>query len=293
MTKQDFIHLTAKGPILLDGATGSQLISAGMPRGICSEQWILEHPQIFMDLQRSYVQAGSQIVYAPTFTCNRYNMETFSLADCVEEMNHALVSLSRQAVGNSCLIAGDLTTTGQMLSPRGTMTYEFLFELYREQISYLMDAGVDLLIAETMLGVEETVALLDAANSLCDLPVMCSLSLEADGSALYDGNAQEMVETLQEMGASAVGLNCSVGPDQLEAVVASMARVSRIPILAKPDAGLPKISETGEACYPMTPTDFARHMKVLIQAGAGLVGGCCGTGPEYICALKKMIQEGI
>ena len=170
-------------------------------------------------------------------------------------------------------------------------TYTELFDAYAEQITALANAGVDLLVAETMLSVDETCVVLDAAASVCDLPVMCSLTLEADGSALFGGNAVEAVETLQEMGAAAVGLNCSVGPDQLEAVVRSMAKVARVPVIAKPNAGLPVITPEGEAVYSMNAQDFARHMKVLVDAGAGVIGGCCGTTPEYIRLLAEMLGK--
>ncbi|MDD7740237.1 MAG: homocysteine S-methyltransferase family protein [Lachnospiraceae bacterium] len=292
MTKKEFEQLAAQGVILVDGATGSNLTKAGMPKGVSTEVWALEHPEIVIDLQRGYVNAGSQIVYAPTFSLNRISLANFGLESKVEELNNRLTALSKEAVkGTGTLIAGDLSTVGKMMQPKGELTYEELFDAYAEQVTALANAGVDLLVAETMLSVDETCVFLDAASSVCDLPLMCSLTLEADGSALFGGNAVEAVETLQEMGASAVGLNCSVGPDQLEAVVASMARVARIPVIAKPNAGLPKITPTGEAIYSMDAPTFARNMKVLVDAGAGVIGGCCGTDPEYIRLVKKMLDE--
>lgn len=290
MTKQEFQALTNKGVVLLDGATGSNLRKAGMPVGISSEQWVLEHPQVLKDLQRAYVDAGSQIVYAPTFAANRISMRNFNLQDRIVELNTQLVKISKDAVGNRALVAGDLTTTGQLMEPRGPLTYEELYQAYQEQIRALADAGADLLVAETMLSVDETVVALDAAQSVCDLPMMCSLTLEADGSAMYGGNAVEAVMTLQEMGAAAVGLNCSVGPDQLESVVTNMKKVAQVPIIAKPNAGMPVIDEKGEAHYSMDAETFAEYTRKLVAAGAGLVGGCCGTTPEYIKQLKKILQ---
>ena len=206
------------------------------------------------------------------------------------ELNTRLVKISKDAVGNRALVAGDLTTTGQLMEPRGPLTYEELYQAYQEQIRALADAGADLLVAETMLSVDETVVALDAAQSVCDLPMMCSLTLEADGSAMYGGNAVEAVMTLQEMGAAAVGLNCSVGPDQLESVVTNMRKVAQVPIIAKPNAGMPVIDEKGEAHYSMDAETFAEYTRKLVAAGAGLVGGCCGTTPEYIKQLKKILQ---
>lgn len=291
MTRQEFLEKAKEHVILLDGATGSNLRKVGMPVGISSEEWVLKNPEVLQELQRAYVDAGSEIVYAPTFAANRISLKNFGLEDKVTELNTRLVKISREAVGNKALVAGDLTTTGQLLEPRGDLSYEMLYQAYREQIKALADAGADLLVAETMLSVDETVAALDAAQSVCDLAVMCTLSLEADGTAMYGGNAVEAVVTLQEMGAAAVGLNCSVGPDQLEAVVANMKAVAQVPIIAKPNAGMPVINELGEALYDMNAQDFAFHTKKLVELGAGIVGGCCGTTPEYIRCLAKLLRN--
>ena len=290
MTREAFAQWASQGVILLDGATGSNLMAAGKPRGVCTEQWVLEHPQVLQELQRAYVAAGSQIVYAPTFGANRHSLSDFGLSDQVREINRRLVELCREGVGSTVLVAGDLTTTGKMV-PQGDLTYEDLLEIYKEQIESLAEAGVDLLVAETMLGVEETMAALDAAAAVCDLPMMCSLSLEADGTALFGGNAVEAMVTLQEMGACAVGLNCSVGPDQLRSVVAEMKKVARVPVIAKPNAGMPVISESGEAIYSMDAEHFAEAMLDLVDAGASLIGGCCGTTPAYILAMRKRLEK--
>lgn len=290
MTKQEFETLTRGKTVLLDGATGSNLRKAGMPVGVCVEQWVLEHPEVIRKLQNEYIEAGSQIIYAPSFSANRISLSLHGLEDRVEEMNRKLVSLSREVSGGRAYVAGDVTTTGKMLEPRGELSYQELYDVYREQIAVLADAGVDLIAAETMLDVEETIVVLDAAASVCDLPVMCSLTLEADGSALYGGNAVEMVESLQEMGAAAVGLNCSVGPDQLEAVVSSMKAVAKIPLIVKPNAGMPEIDEKGIAHYNMKPEQFVASMKRLVELGANLVGGCCGTDPEYIRLLTRAVR---
>ena len=290
MTRDAFAQLAAQGVILLDGATGSNLMAAGKPRGVCTEQWVLDHPQILQDLQRAYVAAGSQVVYAPTFGANRYSLSAFGLEHQTREMNRRLVALCREGIGQTALIAGDITTTGKM-QPQGDLTYDDLLDIYKEQIESLAEAGVDLLVAETMLGVDETMAALDAASAVCDLPMMCSLTLEADGTALFGGSAVEAVITLQEMGACAVGLNCSVGPDQLKSVVSEMKKAAKVPVIAKPNAGMPSITETGEAVYSMDAPRFAAAMLELVEAGAGVIGGCCGTTPDYIRLLKEALDR--
>lgn len=291
MTKKEFEKMTQQGIVLLDGATGSNFRKAGMPVGVCSELWALEHPEIVLQLQRAYVEAGSRIIYAPTFSANRISLSMHGLQDRLRELNTELLALSQEAAGDKAYVAGDVTTTGKMLEPRGEITYQELYDVYKEQIQVLADGGADLIVAETMLDVEETLVVLDAAQAVCDLPVMCSLTLEADGSALYGGNAVEMVESLQEMGAAAVGLNCSVGPDQLEAVVSSMRRVAKVPVLVKPNAGMPEIDDKGVAHYSMSPERFADSMKRLVECGAQIVGGCCGTDPEYIRLLAKELGQ--
>lgn len=289
MTKQELLERLEKRPLILDGATGSNLMKAGMPKGICTEKWITEHPEALTKLQQAYVEAGSDIIYAPTFMANRVSLGEHKLADETETLNKTLVGLSKQAAGGQALIAGDLTTTGKLMEPLGPMSYEVLYDAYREQITYLAESGVDLLVAETMLATNETMVILDAAASVCELPVFCTLTIEADGSLFFGGNIYDAVEELEAMGAAAVGCNCSTGPDQLEAVISGIRSRVSIPVIAKPNAGMPTISATGEAEYHMGPEEFARHMKTLRQAGASILGGCCGTTPEFIRELKKTL----
>lgn len=287
MNREKFAALCRSRPLLLDGATGSNLMKRGMPRGVCTELWIDAHPKILLDLQREYVAAGSDIIYAPTFSANRHTLEREGLGDQVGELNRRLVALSRQAAGGKALVAGDMTTTGVPLEPNGPMEYNRLHETYREQAAALAEGGADLIVIETMLGIDETAVALEATREVCDLPVLCSLTVQSDGSAYFGGNCVDAVEELQELGASAAGVNCSCGPEQLVSLVRNMKAVARIPLLVKPNAGMPAISDDGEAVYPMTAAEFAAHMRVLLEAGANLIGGCCGTTPEFIAEMKR------
>ena len=287
MNREEFAALCQSRPLLLDGATGSNLMKRGMPRGVCTELWIDAHPEILLDLQREYVAAGSDIIYAPTFSANRHTLEREGLGDQVSDLNRRLVALSRQAAGGKALVAGDMTTTGVPLEPNGPMEYNRLHDIYREQTAALAEGGADLIVIETMLGIDETAVALEAAREVCDLPVLCSLTVQSDGSAYFGGNCVDAVEELQELGASAAGVNCSCGPEQLVSLVRNMKAVARIPLLVKPNAGMPAISDDGEAVYPMTAAEFATHMRVLLEAGANLIGGCCGTTPEFIAEMKR------
>ncbi len=288
MTRDEFQKLTQK-VVILDGATGSNLMAQGMPRGICTEQWVIDHKDVIQKLQKAYMEAGSQIIYAPTFGGNRINLEKHGLEDRIREINRTLVSYSRETAGTRCYVAGDITTSGQFITSDGDYTFETAYEMYQEQIHILKDAGVDLIAAETMINIEETLAAVDAARSVCDLPIMCTVTVEADGSIFSGGNAAEAAAALESAGADAVGINCSVGPDQLVSVVRSIREAVSIPVIAKPNAGMPAIDDQGNAVYSMTPSDFARHMKVLVENGASIIGGCCGTTPDYIRELVHIL----
>lgn len=281
MTREEFRALVSAGPVLLDGATGSNLMKAGLPRGACAEAWILDHPGVMVDLQRRYVEAGSQIVYAPTFTANAVYLGQHGLEDQVPEINGRLVALSRETVDGNALVAGDMTTVGTPDVP-----YERMLEVYTQQARALADAGVDLFIIETMMGLEETMAALEACRMVSDLPVLCSFSVTGDGMLYFGGSVYEAAPQLEGFGADAVGVNCSSGPDQMETVVRSLAETLTVPVLAKPNAGMPTIDEFGEAHYSMRAVEFGRHMEKLRAAGASLLGGCCGTDPDYIRALR-------
>lgn len=291
MTRKQFKEMVRSRIVVLDGATGTNLQKAGMPTGICPEQWILEHPQTLIDLQRSYVEAGTDIVYAPTFTANRIKLEEYGLADRLEEMNRTLVSLSKEAVaGSGAFVAGDLTMTGKQLAPIGDLPFETLIGVYREQARVLADAGVDLFVVETMMSLQETRAALIAIREVCDLPVMASLTYESDGRTLYGTDAKTAMVVLQSLGADAVGLNCSTGPMEMVSAVEQMREVANVPILAKPNAGLPQL-EDGVTVYRMMPEEFAGAGAALIRAGASIVGGCCGTTPEHIKALADAVRQ--
>ena len=291
MTKQEFQELT-QSIVLLDGATGSNLMAAGMPKGVCTEEWVLAHKDVIQNLQRAYIEVGSNIIYAPTFGGNRVSLTMHGLQDRMEEINRTLVSYSREvadAADHKVYVAADITTSGKMMAPAGEMTYEAAFEMYQEQIRILKDSGVDLIVAETMINIEETLAAVDAASTVCELPIMCTMTVDADGSIFSGGNAIEAAVSLEAAGADAVGVNCSVGPDQLVSVIRNIKENVSIPVIAKPNAGMPFIDDNGNAVYSMKAPDFAKHVKALIDAGAGIVGGCCGTTPEYIREVAKMI----
>lgn len=276
--------------LILDGATGSNLMRAGMPAGVCPEQWILEHRDVMLSLQKRYVDAGSDILYAPTFTANRLKLKEYGLDTGQEGLIRDLVGISKEASAGRALIAGDLTMTGVQLAPIGPLDFEELVGIYKEQIGYLCEAGVDLLVVETMMSLNETRAAIIAAKEVCSLPIMASLTFEKDGRTLFGTDARTAVITLQSLGAAAVGANCSTGPDKMQGLIREMVQVANVPIIAKPNAGMPVLMKDGTTDYPMTPETFAQEMQLLTEAGATVVGGCCGTTPEHIAELVRSLK---
>ena len=286
MTREEFITLSKDHILYLDGATGSNLVKAGMPSGVCPEQWILEHQDVMLQLQKDYVQAGTNILYAPTFTANRVKLAEYHLEKNMTSMIRDLVAISKKAAestpGHPVYVAGDLTMTGEQLKPMGKMELETLIDIYKEQILCLVDAGADLLVVETMMSLAETRAALIAAKEVCDLPVIATLTFEADGRTLFGTDAKTAAIVLESLGASAIGANCSTGPAQMESIISEMVSHTKIPVIAKPNAGLPFLDENGTTCYNMEAEEFAEEMEVLVNAGATILGGCCGTTPEFI-----------
>jgi 5-methyltetrahydrofolate--homocysteine methyltransferase len=282
MNRIEFLKFCENRIVFLDGATGTNLMKAGMPAGVCPEKWILEHKDVMKELQMKYAESGSDIVYAPTFTGNRIKLADYGLSDDIDRINTELVQLSKEAVGEGVLVAGDLTMTGKQLQPVGDLPFEELIEVYKEQIKILEKAGVDLLVVETMMSLQECRAALIAAKEVSDLAVMVSLTFEADGRTLFGSDPAASAITLEALGAAAIGANCSTGPDKMAEIIRSMAEVTSIPIIGKPNAGLPKVDSEGNTGYDMDADVFTREMKRLLDNGAQIIGGCCGTTPEFI-----------
>ena len=288
MNRTEFQNWTKHHIRLMDGATGSNLMKAGMPRGVCTEQWVLEHPDAILALQSAYKAAGSDMVYAPTFCANRIALSGYGLQDDVSRMNRELVALSKKAVGSGVLVAGDMTTTGKPADPEDSDGYQQLLDAYREQAEALISGGADLIGVETMMGVNECVAAIEAIRSLGDIAVICTLSVQSDGKCYFVGSVFEAAVIIEALGEDAIGVNCSTGPDQLESVIRTLKNTCSPPVIAKPNAGMPKISDSGKAVYSMESGEFAQHMERLVEAGASLIGGCCGTTPEFIEALRGL-----
>lgn len=289
LTKQGFHHKIAGGLRFLDGATGSNLRASGMPKGCSTELWVLEHPQILQQLQRQYALAGSQILFAPTFQAQPIALKALGLEQETEALNARLVSLTREAAPN-CLVAGDITTLASFCDSWDAKNFDFLVENYRRQIRGLIDGGVDILGAETLLYPQEAEAILTAAELEGAGAAMYSFTMQSDGSLFSGMDAGPVLKELERSGAAAVGFNCVCADEYTAGLVAKLRRYVSVPLICKPNAGMPVIREDGIAHYDMIPANFADVMVNCAAMGATLLGGCCGTTPAHIAALQEKMH---
>ena len=286
LTREQLHEKIQSGVRFLDGATGSNLQKAGMPRGCCTEEWILAHPEALIDLQLRYAQAGSQILYAPTFQAQPIALEKVGLGEQTEAINAKLVALTR-SVSEHCLVAGNLTTLAAFTDSFDEENFDLLVENYRRQIKGLMDGGADLLAAETLMYPLEAEAILTAAELEGAGAVMYTFTMQPDGSLFSGRDAGAILRELEESGAAAVGFNCVAADMMTPYLVSKLRRDVKGPLVCKPNAGIPVIGDDKIAHYPMTPSEFAAIMADCVKMGATLLGGCCGTAPEFIAALQE------
>lgn len=295
--KLNFREFLKQGFVILDGATGSNLQAAGMKSGDCPEQWIVNHADVFVDLQKRYIEAGSDVLYTPTFTSTSIKLAEYGLENQQEELTKKLVRLTKQAIsesdaGRKVFMLGDISMTGVQLEPIGTLPFEELVDVYKKQVALLVEEGVDGFAIETMMSLQECRAALLAVKETCDLPTIVTLTYQEDGRTLYGTNPETAMIVLQAMGADAIGINCSTGPDRMAEAVRQMKKYASVPIVVKPNAGLPTLIH-GETKYDMGAEEFAQSMRTLIELGATVLGGCCGTTPEHIHALKQVVEQAV
>ncbi len=289
MKIKEFKSLLEEKVLVLDGATGTELQDAGLPQGACPEAWVLDNPDKLISVQKRYFAAGSDAVYTCTFGANRLKLKEFGLADKAMEINRKLALISREAAGKNKLIAGDIGPTGSFVEPFGDLPFEEAVEIFKEQATGLLKGGVDLFVIETMMDIQEARAALIAIKELCDLPVIVSMTFTGEGQTLTGTTPETALVTLQSLGASAVGCNCSVGPQAMLSIIMGMKPFATVPILAKPNAGLPKLIK-GKTVFDMGADEFASFGPAFVKAGVNLIGGCCGTKPEYINRLAAAVK---
>ena len=288
LTREELQKKFASGVRFLDGATGSNLQKAGMPRGCCTEKWILENPQALISLQQSYRDAGSQILYAPTFQAQPIALERVGLAEDTEQINEQLVRLTRSACPE-CLVAGNLTTLATFTDSFDEGNFDLLVENYRRQIKGLLAGGADLLAAETLMYPLEAEAILTAAELEGAEAVLYTFTMQSDGSLFSGRDAGAVLRELEDAGAAAVGFNCVAADMMTPYLVSKLRRSVRCPLIAKPNAGIPVIGADNLPHYPMEPEEFGDILAQCRNMGATVFGGCCGTDPRFIAAVKERL----
>ena len=273
--------------ILLDGGFGTELIKKGLLPEEDTANAVFDHPEWVKEIHKSYINAGSNIIFADTFGANAFKLESseHSVSECVNKA----ISLAKEAAkGTDTLVALDISTTGKLLAPSGDLTFESAYECYKEVVICGEKAGADLICLETFTDLREARIALLAAKENTSLPVTVTLSFDENGLTMNGSTASCVATTLIAAGADAVGLNCSLGPDKLSGVVEEFLKYSSVPVIVKPNAGLPDL-KTGK--YSMCPEEFASLMAKFYEKGAVILGGCCGTSPEYIAALKNILEK--
>jgi len=274
--------------LVLDGATGTELQKRGMPQGVSPEIWSLENPKVISAVHADYQKAGADIIYASTFGANRIKLKAYGNYN-VNEVNKKLALIAKKAVKNKALVAGDIGPTGKFVEPFGPLKFEQAVEIFKEQVKGLLLAGVDLFGIETMMDIQEARAALVAIKELTDKFTMVTLTYELDGRTLNGTDPLTALNILQSLGADAIGCNCSAGPQQMLRLIKVMKPYAKVPLIAKPNAGMPKLVK-GKTSFDMSPERFASFAKELVSAGVGLLGGCCGTTPEHIKKVKRKVS---
>ncbi len=273
--------------IILDGATGTELQKEGMPAGACPEIWCLDNPGTIGTIHAAYRDAGADIVTTATFGANRIKLSQYGAHDVVL-INRDLALLARNAVGAGVLIGGDIGPTGRFVRPFGDLDFEDAVEIYKEQVRGLLEGGVDLFLIETMIDIQETRAALIAVKELTDTFTSVTMTYEAHGRTLNGTDPVTALVTLQSLGADAVGCNCSTGPEEMLGLIEAMKPWAKIPLVAKPNAGMPELID-GATLFTMGADTFASFGQQFVSKGVNLLGGCCGTTPECIRKLREQI----
>ena len=289
-------RIELKFPLILDGATGTELTKRGMPQGACTERFVLEHPDVITGLQQEYIAAGSDAVLAPTFGANRPTLERHGYkADEVEQTCRDLFAITKAHAAGK-LIAGDMSPTGFLMQPFGDTAPEIVYESYREQAATLLDCGVDFFFIETMITAAEARLAVRAVRDLSkDIPVFVSMTVNENGRTMYGDALDAVLMTLVPYNIQGFGCNCSIGPDVIARALKPAAPIAKrygIPLIAKPNAGMPVTDETGTH-FPLTPEDMAAAVDGFVGMGVGIFGGCCGTTPDHIAAIAKAARSSL
>ena len=282
--------MNIKFPLILDGATGTELQKRGYKGDVSAEQWVLDNPESIVEIQKNYVAAGCNVLYSPSFGANRRKLEEHGIFNKTADYNRRLAALSQKAADGKAFVAGDISPTGLFLSPLGEASFEELVDIYTEQAAGLEAAGVDLFVIETMMTLSDARAAVLAVRSVSDKPIMVTFTCDESGRSLSGTDVTAALTVLQGMGIDAFGLNCSAGPAEMLPQLRRLREFAAVPLIAKPNAGMPEIAD-GKTVYNCTPEKFVELVPELLQAGVAVFGGCCGTNEGHIAALARALEK--
>ena len=277
-------------PLILDGATGTELQKCGYKGDVSAEQWVLDNPESIVGIQKGYVAAGSNVLYSPSFGANRRKLEEHGIFNRTADYNRRLATLSQKAADGRAFVAGDISPTGLFLSPLGEASFEELVDIYTEQAAGLEQAGVDLFVIETMMTLSDARAAVLAVRSVSDKPIFVTFTCDENGRSLSGTDITAALTVLQGMGIDAFGLNCSAGPAEMLPQIKRLREFSRVPLIVKPNAGMPEIQD-GKTVYNCPPEQFVELVPEFLASGVAIFGGCCGTTAEHIAALSKALKN--
>jgi len=285
-----FLEYMESNFMILDGASGTYMHQHGMKPGLCPETFAIDNPGVLRSLQTQYLDAGSKALYTFTMGGNALKLAEYGLGDDVARINKTLAELTVDIAGQRAFVGGDISSTGSFLKPLGDLDFEQAVAIYAEQVEALAVGGVDFIIIETMIDIQEARAAVIAAKDACDLPVVVSMTFDEHGRTLTGTTPEAAAITLISAGADVVGLNCSTGPAEMVPLVKAIKAVSSVPIIVKPNAGMPRIVD-GETQFDMSAKRFTQYVKPLCEAGANMIGGCCGTDADYIRGIVAQTKD--
>jgi 5-methyltetrahydrofolate--homocysteine methyltransferase len=290
MTLQELLE--QKGVVIADGATGTSLQAAGLPAGTPPELWNLERPEVIRELHRSYIEAGAQLILTNTFGGSRPRLERAGLGDKVREINRAAARLAKEVAGGQALVLGDIGPSGEMLAPLGKLTVEEARRAFAEQAAALAEGGADAILIETMSDLDEARAAVEGAKEATDLPIICTMSFDTHGRTMMGVKPEQAAVELWGLGLAAVGANCGrTLSESLEAIRAMRRALPEATLIAKPNAGLPRL-EGDELIYEVTPEVMAEYAARFADQGVKIFGGCCGSTPAHIAAIAAVLRPG-
>ncbi len=277
--------------LLLDGAMGTMLQSKGLTSSDCPEEWNVSHASVVLDIQRAYRNAGSMAVLTNTFGGSPFKLGKYGVADRTEEFNAAAARNARQAAGDEGFVLGDIGPTGEILEPYGEADPNTVRDGFGRQVRGLIEGGVDGFIVETMMDFEELRVAVEAASAESDLPILCSMTFNVapDGfRTMWGMDAAKAAESMSGLPVAAVGANCGLAPEQFASLVADIKAATDKPVLAEPNAGMPRL-EGDRTVFDQGPDTFAEGIVAIRDAGATILGGCCGTTPDHITAMREKL----